>query len=111
MDKMDISAVMQQMRATAARLDQTHNAALTPVAEVAPGEQSFAKTLADATTAVSATQKNAAAGAAAVEAGDPNASLPEVMLQLQKADLSFRAMTEVRNKLVTAYQEIMNMPV
>jgi flagellar hook-basal body complex protein FliE len=33
------------------------------------------------------------------------------MLQLQKADLSFRAMTEVRNKLVTAYQEIMNMPV
>ncbi|MEQ8205308.1 MAG: flagellar hook-basal body complex protein FliE, partial [Woeseia sp.] len=29
----------------------------------------------------------------------------------QKADLSFRAMTEVRNKLVNAYQEIMNMPV
>jgi flagellar hook-basal body complex protein FliE len=30
---------------------------------------------------------------------------------LQKADLSFKAMTEVRNKLVDAYKEIMNMPV
>ena len=45
----------------------------------------------------------------AAESGD--ASLAEVMIASQKADLSFRAMTEVRNKLVTAYQEIMNMPV
>lgn len=37
--------------------------------------------------------------------------LTEVMVAVQKADLSFRAMTEVRNKLVTAYQDIMNMPV
>lgn len=43
------------------------------------------------------------------ETGD--ASLAEVMIAAQKADLSFRAMTEVRNKLVTAYQDIMNMPV
>jgi flagellar hook-basal body complex protein FliE len=33
------------------------------------------------------------------------------MIASQKADLSFRAMTEVRNKLVSAYEEIMNMPV
>jgi flagellar hook-basal body complex protein FliE len=32
------------------------------------------------------------------------------MLAVQKADLSFRAMTEVRNKLVDAYRDIMNMP-
>ena len=37
--------------------------------------------------------------------------LTEVMVAVQKADLSFRAMTEVRNKLVSAYQDIMNMPV
>jgi flagellar hook-basal body complex protein FliE len=29
---------------------------------------------------------------------------------MQKASVSFRALTEVRNKLVNAYQEIMNMP-
>ena len=40
-----------------------------------------------------------------------NADLTEVMIAAQKASLSFRAMTEVRNKLVTAYQDIMNMPV
>ncbi len=45
------------------------------------------------------------------ENGTGDATLVEVMVATQKADLSFRAMTEVRNKLVTAYQEIMNMPV
>jgi flagellar hook-basal body complex protein FliE len=48
---------------------------------------------------------------AGFENGTSDASLVEVMVATQKADLSFRAMTEVRNKLVTAYQEIMNMPV
>jgi flagellar hook-basal body complex protein FliE len=38
-------------------------------------------------------------------------NLPEVMIALQKASLSFQAMTEVRNKLVNAYQDIMNMPI
>ena len=47
----------------------------------------------------------------AFEFGTADVSLAEVMIASQKADLSFRAMTEVRNKLVNAYQEIMNMPV
>ena len=33
------------------------------------------------------------------------------MVAMQKASLSFTAMTQVRNKLVDAYQEIMNMPI
>ncbi len=33
------------------------------------------------------------------------------MLEMQKASVSFRAVTEVRNKLVEAYQSIMNMPI
>ena len=33
------------------------------------------------------------------------------MIASQKADIAFRAVTEVRNKLITAYQDIMNMPV
>lgn len=45
------------------------------------------------------------------EAERGNADLAQVMIAAQKANLSFRAMTEVRNKLVTAYQDIMNMPV
>ena len=45
------------------------------------------------------------------ETGAGDATLAEVMIASQKASLSFRAVTEVRNKLITAYQDIMNMPV
>ena len=45
------------------------------------------------------------------ETGTSDASLAEVMIASQKADIAFRAVTEVRNKLITAYQDIMNMPV
>jgi len=41
----------------------------------------------------------------------PNVNLHDVMLSLQKASLSFQTMVQVRNRLVTAYQEIMNMQV
>jgi flagellar hook-basal body complex protein FliE len=33
------------------------------------------------------------------------------MISQQKANISFQAATQVRNKLVSAYQEIMNMPI
>ncbi len=35
----------------------------------------------------------------------------EVMMSVQKADLSFRLMQQIRNKLVDAYKEIMRMGV
>jgi len=44
------------------------------------------------------------------EQGDPSVDLPEVMIALQKSSVSFQAMTQVRNKMVEAYKEIMNMP-
>lgn len=42
------------------------------------------------------------------ELGDENVNLHDVMLSLQKASLSFQTMVQVRNKLVSAYQDIMN---
>ena len=45
------------------------------------------------------------------EKGDPMVDLQEVMIAAQKASVSFDAMKEVRNKLVDAYKDIMNMPV
>ena len=60
---------------------------------------------------VNQVQVSAGEMAAAFESGDPTVTLPEVMIALQKASLSFQAMTEVRNQLVSAYQEIMNMQV
>ena len=45
------------------------------------------------------------------ETGGSTANVAEVMVAMQKASLSFTAMTQVRNRLVEAYQEIMNMPI
>jgi flagellar hook-basal body complex protein FliE len=43
------------------------------------------------------------------ERGVPGVDLPTVMLEANKANLSFRAVTEVRNRLISAYTDIMNM--
>lgn len=40
--------------------------------------------------------------------GESNVDLHEVMISLQKANVSFQSMIQVRNKLVNAYHEIMN---
>lgn len=45
------------------------------------------------------------------EKGDASVDLPEVMIAAQKSSVSFQAMNQVRNKLVEAYKDVMNMPV
>ena len=47
----------------------------------------------------------------AFEMGDPNVTLPEVMIAKSKAGLAFEGMVQVRNKMIDAYQEIMRMQV
>ena len=72
---------------------------------------SFGDVLKQSIEGVSQSQAKAAQMSSAFERGDPGLDLAQVMIQGQKADLSFRAMTEVRNKMVDAYKEIMNMSV
>lgn len=60
---------------------------------------------------VNANQQAAGQLATRYEQGDPSVDLPEVMIALQKSSVSFQAMTQVRNKLVEAYKDVMNMPV
>lgn len=72
---------------------------------------SFADVLKQGLDQVNSTQQQAAKLSDQFERGVPGVELPQVMLELQKANISFRALTEVRNKLVNAYQEIMNMPI
>ena len=55
-------------------------------------------------------QQTANALATRYELGDPKVDLPEVMIALQKSSVSFQAMTQVRNKMIEAYKEIINMP-
>ena len=71
----------------------------------------FAELLQSSIDAVNRAQTSATDMAAALERGNTSVTLPEVMIAMQKASLSFQAMTEVRNRLVNAYQEVMNMPI
>jgi flagellar hook-basal body complex protein FliE len=72
---------------------------------------SFANVLKQGLDEVSASQQRASTLATQFEQGVAGVELPQVMLEMQKASVSFRAVTEVRNKLVDAYQSIMNMPI
>ena len=60
---------------------------------------------------VNTVQQQATAKAKDFEIGAPNAELQDVMISIQKASLSFQQMVQVRNRLVSAYQDIMNMQV
>ena len=60
---------------------------------------------------VNAAQQSATRIATAFQQGAPGVELSQVMLEMQKASVAFRAATEVRNRLVSVYQEIMNMPI
>ncbi|WP_276902896.1 flagellar hook-basal body complex protein FliE [Frischella perrara] len=61
--------------------------------------------------AISQNQIQAHNQAKAFEMGEPNTSLNEVMVDMQKSVVSLQFGIQVRNKLVAAYQEIMNMNV
>jgi flagellar hook-basal body complex protein FliE len=71
----------------------------------------FASLLKQSVDEVNSIQQTAGKLSAAFSAGDPNVDVAEVMVALQKAGVAFQAMTEVRNRLVSAYQEIMSMQV
>ena len=78
-----------------------------PVAKPA----SFSETLQGALQGVNGAQKESGALAQAFELGDPRADLARVMVAAQQSQVAFRATVEVRNRLVQAYQDVMNMPI
>jgi flagellar hook-basal body complex protein FliE len=73
-------------------------------------DKGFATLLKQGLDSVNQVQNKATTLATQFERGVPGVELPQVMLEMQKANVSFRALAEVRNKFVDAYREIMNMP-
>lgn len=107
MSSMQIQQVLAEMRALQARASGN-------LAETAPGAAQpadFASLLKDSVDHIAAMQNQATALAGAYETGDKSVDLTKVMLEVQKAGLAFHAMTEVRNKLIDAYTQVMNMSV
>ena len=100
----EINQVLAQMRVVTAQA-----AGRDAVAETANNE--FGDLLKRSIGAVNDTQQNANQLRTAFEQGEPGLDLADVMIAVQKSSVSFQAMVEVRNKLVEAYKDVMNMPV
>ncbi|MDD2740124.1 MAG: flagellar hook-basal body complex protein FliE [Methylomonas lenta] len=71
----------------------------------------FAAMLKQSIDSVNQAQNTSNELAASFETGRSDVSLAEVMIASQKADVSFQAMLQVRNKLVDAYKDVMSMPI
>ena len=100
-----IESVLQQMRVTAL------NTGIGPSAgAAAPAEAGgFAAELKRSLANISGAQQSAYAQAESFELGKPGVALNDVMVDLQKANVAFQTGVQVRNRLVSAYQEIMGM--
>ena len=72
---------------------------------------SFSDALKNSLQQVSNTQQQSADLGRRFAMGDDSVSLSDTMIAMQKSSISFQATVQVRNKLVSAYQEIMNMQV
>ena len=103
MSDMNVNQVLAQMRAMSLQ------AAGSPVQETG-GNTDFSALLQQSIAAVNDNQQSAGKMAEAFETGAANISLANVMVANQKASVSFQAMLQVRNKLVEAYKDVMNMP-
>jgi len=101
-----IESVLQQMRTTAVRAGFQPAAATTDAAPAG----GFAGELRRSLDEISGAQTRAYGQAEAFEMGKPGVALNDVMVDLQKANVAFQTGLQVRNRLVAAYQEVMNLP-
>lgn len=76
-----------------------------------PSKVSFSDALKHSLEQVSNSQKHAEELGNRFAMGDDSVSLSDTMIAMQKSSIAFQATVQVRNKLVSAYQEIMNMQV
>ncbi len=111
MSGLEINQLLHQMRDMAAMAENKLPMDAGSVEAGGAARADFGQLLKDSVNQVNETQKSASSLSTAFEVGDPNVNLSEVMVAIQKASVSFQAMTQVRNNLVSAYKEVMNMQV
>jgi flagellar hook-basal body complex protein FliE len=116
MSNLHIDSVLSQIRSMSAQVQSQAGIAAPGIGAsmVSPAEAQsspFATMMKKGIEQVNQAQASAGAMATAFERGTPGVELVDVMLESQKANVSFRALTEVRNRFVSVYQDIMNMPI
>ena len=105
MSQMEIDRVLAQIRSLSTQVRPNAS----PPAAQGSAPSDFATLLRQGIDQVNQSQQRATQLADSFARGTPGVELPQVMVQMEKATVSFRALTEVRNRLISAYQDIMNM--
>ena len=98
-------------RADTVRLDNKFGGLPTSATPGVNGVQQFGNLFSQALDNVSSLQQHSSALQTRVELGDKSVSLVQAMVASQKSSIAFQATVQVRNRLVAAYQDIMNMPI
>ncbi|NEV60490.1 flagellar hook-basal body complex protein FliE [Thiorhodococcus minor] len=112
MSEMQIQSVLQQMRALSQSGRIEGSAAAGEVTEARKAEDDdFASKLHEAIRGVNEVQREAKTMQTQFELGEENVSLPQVMVAMNKSSIAFEATNQVRNRLLSAYQEVMSMQV
>lgn len=106
----DPNQLLMQMRAAQAQASQQTVQIGAPT-QAAGDSTSFSGLMKSAINQVNETQQASGKLKTAFEMGDPNVSLADAMIASQKATVAFQATLQVRNKLVSAYEEVMRMSV
>jgi flagellar hook-basal body complex protein FliE len=109
MSDVAINQVLAQMRAMAVQAAGGAEATTAAGAAGAP-PGGFAQLLKSSLDAVNTEQQRSGAVTEAFVRGDPGVSLPQVMIAQEKASLAFEAVSQTRNRLLSAYRDIMSMP-
>ena len=104
---MEINAVLEQMRAMRAQAGQD----IAPPQTAVEGQLNFSTVLNESLQSVSETQAASQDMSLRYVSGDESVNLADTMVAMQKASLSFESVVQVRNKVLSAYQEVMSMSV
>jgi len=104
-----IQAMLQQLKAAATQPQAANVAEVS--GQSAPASIDFSNVLKASLEKVNETQQAATQLSERFMKGDDSVSLSEVMIASQKASISLQATIQVRNKLVAAYNDIMNMQI
>jgi len=108
-DASKIESMVAQLKVAAARAQGKD---VSPIGEEkAAAKVDFAAVLKNSLDQVNDAQHKAEQLSQRFALGDDSVNLSDVMISMQKAGISFQATVQVRNKLVSAYQDIMNMQV
>jgi flagellar hook-basal body complex protein FliE len=106
-----IQSALQQMQSLASQASQPPLQGGSPAVATQAEQGSFGSELAASVQRINQLQQTAASQAKAFQAGDSNLELNDVMADMQKAGVGFEMGLQVRNRLVSAYRDVMNMQV